>query len=93
MKLIGNFIFGKLMKKRHFFFQMFLDETLESIPYGKLALCYSVIACPYKSFGDFYEWMYRMRNLIINQDIHNGNIDSVMDQLIRCLIIYLEIWL
>ena len=60
---------------------MFLDEALESIPYGKLALCYSVIACPYKSFEDFYEWMYRMRNLIINQDIHNGNIDSVMESI------------
>lgn len=73
--------FWKANEKTTLFFQMFLDETLESIPYGKLALCYSVIACPYKSFGDFYEWMYRMRNLIINQDIHNGNIDSVMESI------------
>ena len=70
--------FWKANEETTLFFQMFLDETLESIPYGKLALCYSVIAYPNKPFENFYEWMYRMRNLIINQDIHNGNIDSVM---------------
>lgn len=73
--------FWKADEETTLFFQMFLDEAFESIPYDKLALCYSVIACPYESFEDFYEWMYRMRNLIINQDIHNGNIDSVMESI------------
>lgn len=74
--------FWKANKETTLFFQMFLDETLESIPYGKLALCYSVVAYPDKKISeDFYEWMYRMRNLIINQDIHNGNIDSVMESI------------
>lgn len=73
--------FWKANEKTTLFFQMFLDEALESIPYGKLALCYSVIVCPYESFENFYEWMYRMRNLIINQDIHNGNIDSVLESI------------
>lgn len=73
--------FWKANEETKLFFQMFLNETLESIPYGKLALCYSVIACPYESFEDFYEWMYHMRNLIINQDIYNGNIDSVMESI------------
>lgn len=74
--------FWKANEKTTLFFQMFLGETLESIPYGKLALCYSVITYPDKKTSeDFYEWMYRMRNLIINQDIHNRNIDSVMESI------------
>ena len=74
--------FWRANEETTLFFQMFLDETLESIPYGKLALCYSVVAYPdRKKSEDFYEWMYRMRNLIINQDIHNGNIDSVMESI------------
>ena len=62
------------------FFQMFLDEALESIPYGKLALCHAVLAYPgSKAKEPFEEWMYRMRNLIVNQDVNRGNLLNIID--------------
>lgn len=64
------------------FFQMFLDEALESIPYGKLALCHAVLAYPGSEAKEpFEEWMYRMRNLIVNQDVHKGNLLNIMDSI------------
>ena len=64
------------------FFQMFLDEALESIPYGKLALCHAVLAYPGSETKEpFEEWMYRMRNLIVNQDVHKGNLLNIMDSI------------
>ncbi|HJB71825.1 MAG TPA: DUF262 domain-containing protein [Candidatus Barnesiella merdigallinarum] len=61
------------------FFQMFLDEALESIPYGKLALCHAVLAYPGSEAKEpFEEWMYRMRNLIVNQDVNRGNLLNIM---------------
>lgn len=61
------------------FFQMFLDEALESIPYGKLALCHAVLAYPDREAKEsFEEWMYRMRNLIVNQDVNGGNLLNIM---------------
>lgn len=64
------------------FFQMFLDEALESVPYGKLALCHAVLAYPGSEAKEpFEEWMYRMRNLIVNQDVHKGNLLNIMDSI------------
>lgn len=64
------------------FFQMFLDGALDSIPYGKLALCHAVLAYPGREAKEpFEEWMYRMRNLIVNQDVHKGNLLNIMDSI------------
>lgn len=64
------------------FFQMFLDGALDSIPYGKLALCHAVLAYPGSEAKEpFEEWMYRMRNLIVNQDVHKGNLLNIMDSI------------
>lgn len=64
------------------FFQMFLDGALDSIPYGKLALCHAVLAYPGREAKEtFEEWMYRMRNLIVNQDVHKGNLLNIIDSI------------
>lgn len=64
------------------FFQMFLDGALDSIPYGKLALCHAVLAYPGSEAKEpFEEWMYRIRNLIVNQDVHKGNLLNIMDSI------------
>lgn len=64
------------------FFQMFLDGALDSIPYGKLALCHAVLAYPGSEAKEtFEEWMYRMRNLIVNQDVHKGNLLNIIDSI------------
>lgn len=60
------------------FFQLFLDESLESIPYGKLALCHAVLAYPESALESFEEWMYRMRNLIVNQTVSKENLSRIM---------------
>ncbi len=66
------------------FFQMFLDEALESIPYGKLALCHAVLAYPGSEAKEpFEEWMYRMRNLIVNQDVNRGNLLNIMGSITK----------